>query len=124
MLDIKDTKTQNKIKSMHLTCSKYPNIIQQAKFNSSERNGNTLIKQEELEKASKECELRGYIQKDLNIDFKGLIEKSREKVDRSYPKEMIQTFHPFTVIITEGKQPKIIKTNQVTEEGWQVIKNC
>ena len=113
MLDIRDEETQNKIKSFYLTGSEFPNLIQQTRFNDSETNAKTFLRQEELDMATEECISKDYLFNDQRINFKKLIEESKQRVNQNYPNNTL-SLHPLTAIITkEGKYVRIIETEKL-----------
>ena len=113
MLDIKDEETQNKMKSIYLTGSKFPNLIQQTRLNDSESNAKTFLREEELDMATEECVSKEYIAKDQNIKFKKLIEESKQRVYQNYPIKSL-SIHPLTAIINNGGESvRIIETEKI-----------
>ncbi|KZR69162.1 Tetratricopeptide repeat [Prochlorococcus marinus str. MIT 1313] len=123
-VDMLDLSTISKIKSSYLSATYLPNIVQYSRLNSAVKRlerGDPQMKESEIEIVYKHCLEKGYLDRDMQIDFDFLIKNSKDRLRFPDSIEHSSSIHPITFIYDKHGTSRLITTDKFLHDPFEFI---
>jgi len=123
-IDILDQSTISKIKSSYLSATSLPNIVQYSQLNSAAKRGergDPHMSESEIKTVYEECLEKGYLNRDMQIDFDFLTKHTKERLQLPEIIENSSSIHPITFIYEKDGTSRLISTKKFLNEPFEFI---